>query len=175
MVRSLHVSLISPIRLNMSWIKIIPEIRGSISGPPAHLVANMTENIRLLHILNLFIGISTSLCDSRELNVRLRKNRTHLVLPYRPSCLRLLACGIGTNQFLQAHLLIHLIKEILNWVFRISSKELVVDAPPAIQKWPRRCWHPAYVRMWHVHYGCITLTFTALDFGGVVGLRQERL
>jgi hypothetical protein len=65
---------------------IIAIIRGSISGPPAvlaaHLIANMSENIALLHFLNLFLVLPTSSCDARELHVSLWKYRTHLVLPY---------------------------------------------------------------------------------------------
>jgi hypothetical protein len=154
---------------------IIAIIRGSISGPPAvlaaHLVANMTENIGLLHFLNLFLVLSSSSCDPRELHVSLCKYRSHLVLPYRTSPLRLLACGLAARQLLQPHIFVHLIKVILKRIFRISSKELIVDAPPAIQKWPRRCGDPTYVRMRHVDYGCIALTFAPLDFGAVVVLR----
>ncbi len=100
----------------MSRMMIIAIIRGSLSDPPAvltaHLVAYMTEYIRLLRFLNLFLILTDIYSDPRELHVHLCKCRSHLVLPYRP-CLRLLASCLPGSHLLLVHLFIHLIQEFL--------------------------------------------------------------
>jgi hypothetical protein len=139
-INSLNASIIKAIMLNVSRIIFIAIIRCSFSHPPAvlaaHLVANMAEYICLLDFLNLFLVLAGG---PGELHVCLSKNRAHLVPPYRASPPRLLPGCLAAHQLLQAHLFVHLIQVILNGIFRISPELLLVDAPPAVQKGPRRC------------------------------------
>jgi hypothetical protein len=145
-INSLHASIIKAIMLNVSRIIFIAIIRCPFSDAPtvlaAHLVANMTEYICLLDFLNLFLLLGGT---PGELHVRLSKHRSHLVPPYRASPPRLLPGGLPAHQLLQAHLLVHLVQEILHGIFRISPKVLFVDTPPAVQKRPRQRGHPTHV------------------------------
>ena len=132
----------------------------------------MTEYICLLDFLNLFLLLAGT---PGELHVRLSKDRSHLVPPYRASPPRLLPGRLPAHQLLQAHLLVYLVQEIFHGIFRISTKVIFVDASPAVQKRPSRRGHPTHVvGMRHVHYGGIALPSAPIEFvGGVAGWGQD--